>query len=61
MNVKHPKKIWKIRHGDNGFYLVDLSGETVEASPSLRPLVAIAWNRGADEVVHDYDCSKYGI
>jgi hypothetical protein len=61
---KEPKKKWYIRYGGSGFYLVGPAGELVESTNLLtlpRQFSNIAFDRGADEVVHDYDCSKYGL
>ena len=64
MTKKEPKKIWFIRYSGSGFYMVGPAGELVESTANLtlpRQFANIAWDRGADEVVHDYDCSKYGL
>lgn len=62
MNKQEPKKIWYIRWSGSGFYMVGPGGELVEDKPTWKPrhFANYAWDKGADEVCHDYDGSKYG-
>lgn len=60
MNPKPPKKIWRIRTTEDGqFYLVDENGVEQSKEQSRHKLFELATDRGADEVVHDYDCVKF--
>lgn len=61
---REPKRVWRIRVSPEGlFYMVDNEGETRWTSAngqSRHKMFEYAVEKGADEVVHDYDCVKYG-
>lgn len=58
---KYVKKIWTIRLGPSGYYMIGptghLVGHLVEGK-KISDLVDMARQANADEIVHDYDCSK---
>lgn len=57
---KDEKKVWRISYSGSGICMVGPTGDTVGPGKDLKPrdLANIAWDKGADEVVHDYDLSK---
>ena len=66
MNTKKAKRVWKLRYeislkeGDMRFVLYDDTGLLIMSDTSRTKLSDFAFDHGADEVLHDYDCVKYG-
>jgi hypothetical protein len=60
MNLKPPKKVWKIQVTEDGkFVLVDELDVVRSREQSRHKLFELATEGGADEVKHDYDNVKY--
>lgn len=57
LNPKYEREKWYIRLKDGKFYMLSPDGKTVECTGPATPrmFAKIAWNRGAQEVVFDFD------
>jgi hypothetical protein len=58
MSPATPEETFTLTYADGWFTLTDGTGKAFGTSPNVKPLERVAWSRGAQVLVHQYDLKR---